>query len=102
MSKKADTADAAYSPAASASAGEPVKDTNAAGRFFLLQSFANSLRTPSKITERPPMHPDSMAWEDIAGIPQPQKETPGWMKALGYLKTAAVFLTFVYLLFFDK
>ena len=90
------------SSAADASMSEPPKDSNAQIRFFLRQSLANSLGTPSNVTERPPVHPHSMTWEDIAGIPQPHKETPGWIKALGYLRIAAIILGFTYLIFFDK
>jgi hypothetical protein len=80
---------------------KPIKDTNAALSFYIRESFANALRTPSLKTDKPFVHPDSQRWKDIAGIPQPHEETPGWVTALGLAKGVAAVLAVVYYLFFD-
>lgn len=78
----------------------PKSDSNAALSFYIRESFANSLRTPSLKMEKPYVHPDSQTWEEIAGIPQRQEKASVWIEALGILNGVAGVLLVIYYLFF--
>lgn len=77
-------------------------ESTAVKRFYLEQSLANSISTPSSSIEPRSVHPDSMTWEQIAGVQQPKEKTPDWKIALGYLRIVATILGLIYIIFFDK
>jgi hypothetical protein len=83
------------------SIADTMRYLSSATKFYLQQTFANDLRTPSSVIERPVVHPDSQTWEDIMGVLPKRQKSPDWMKPLAILRMAATILGIVYLLFFD-
>ncbi len=74
-------------------------ESAATKRFYLEQSLANSIRTPSSKIEPPLVSPDSQTWEQISGVPRPKEKIPDWKIALGYLRIVATIIGLVYIIF---